>query len=432
MKGVVSHKGGLSMNAVNWQKLVSNILKDLLLSQSELAELCHVSQQAVSSWKNGMRVPGIYARRKLMEIVKNSPDKEHEISLVARDSIPSASKPDARSNALISAFPDLLFIQTAAGTFIDFVMNDPKAFPLDPSFYIGRNMKDFLDPEMFDEFQDAFRKVLDTGRMEVREYALSLAGKRYYFETRMIRYGDDRILTLARDISERKNIEKIKNDLNMIMHHDLKTPLNSIIGIPPLLEEELGHLLDERQKKLLRSISEAGSHMIDTVNHAINMFKMEQGLFEFKPELIDVIPIVKRVKEHLISLMKIRNSGLTLHIDGKQVPLSSSFTVKTEELLFYSLASNLIKNAIEHSPSDSEVMIDFSHRDRHVVMEVRNRGEVPEKVKKRFFDKFVSSREKPGAGIGTYSAKLIAEAHGGTIVMESSPGGTILRVQLPK
>ena len=420
------------MSDINWQRLVSKILEDLLLSQSELAELCHVSQQAVSSWKNGMRVPGIYARRKLMEIVRNSGGKNNDNPPILREITLSGTEREERNSTLISAFPDLLFIQTADGTFLDFVMNNPKAFPLDPSYYIGRNMKEFLPGAMHAELLEAFQKVLSRSKMEVREYSLSLEGKRYYFETRMIRYGDDRILTLARDISERKNIEKVKNDLHMIMHHDLKTPLNSIIGIPAILAEELAHVLDERQMRLLRSIGEAGTHMVDTVNHAINMFKMEQGLFEFKPEMVDVIPVIKRVKEHLTSLLKIRDSEIFLAINGEKVPFSSSFTVKTEELLFYSLASNLIKNAVEHSPPGSEVIIAFSRSNQSTVMEVRNSGQVAEKVRKRFFEKFVSSREKTGAGIGTYSAKLIAEAHGGSIIMESSGrDGTVLRVQLP-
>ena len=391
MKGMNFRSRGGVMRAFDWQKLVSKILEDLLLSQSELAELCHVSQQAVSSWKNGMRIPGIYARRKLLEIVKGASAKNSENPLIRTEFRYAASDCEERNRALISAFPDLLFIQTVNGTFLDFVMNNPKAFPLNPSYYIGRNMKEFLPQESFDELLCVFRRILSSGRMEAREYSISLDGARYCFETRMIRYGDEKILTLARDITERKNIEKVKNDLNMIMHHDLKTPLNSIIGIPLILEEELAPLLDARQLGLLRNIREAGSHMVDTVNNAVNMFRMEQGIFEFTPEHIDVVPVIKRVKEHLTPLLKVRESDIVLTIDGEKIPFNSPFTVRTEELLFYSLASNLIKNAVEHSPSGSEVVIAFYRNDRTVFMEVRNRGLVPEKIKARFFEKFVSS-----------------------------------------
>ncbi|OGV36199.1 MAG: hypothetical protein A2020_12405 [Lentisphaerae bacterium GWF2_45_14] len=419
------------MKGFDWQNLVGKILEDFLLSQSELAELCRVSQQAVSSWKNGRRVPGIYARRKLLEIIKDSAGKSIE-SHRERPSDDRIADCEERNKALISALPDLLFIHTADGIFLDFVMNSPNAFPIDPSYYIGRSMKAYLPPQIFEELLSAFRRILSSGEMEVREYSLSLGGSKYCFEARMVKYGHGKVLTVARDITEKKNIEDIKNDLNMIMHHDLKAPLCSIVGIPGILEQELSHLMDSRHLGLLHSIREAGSHMADTVNNAINIFRMEQGVFELVPENINVIPVIKRINEHLSLLLKIHKTGIVLAIDGEIVPFSSSFIVRTEELLFYSLASNLIKNAVENSTQGCDVVIAFSRTDRGIVMEVINRGLVSEKIKDRFFEKFVSSRGKKGSGIGTYSAKLIAEAHGGSISMESTEkDGTVLRIILP-
>ena len=65
-------------------------------------------------------------------------------------------------------------------------------------------------------------------------------------------------------------------------------------------------------------------------------------------------------------------------------------------------------------------------------LEVRNQGQVPEDVRDRFFEKYATSGKRGGTGLGTYSARLIAEVHGGAIAMATSAeGGIVVRVTLP-
>ncbi len=91
-----------------------------------------------------------------------------------------------------------------------------------------------------------------------------------------------------------------------------------------------------------------------------------------------------------------------------------------------------MKNALEASPEGDVVTIALDHDGDMAHIRIRNRGCVPEEIRERFFEKYVTSGKTQGTGLGTYSAKLIAETQGGQIAMTSSEReGTVLTVRLP-
>ena len=100
-------------------------------------------------------------------------------------------------------------------------------------------------------------------------------------------------------------------------------------------------------------------------------------------------------------------------------------------MLLYAMLGNLVRNALDASQGGGPVDIALA-TGSSVVLTVHNPQSVPEAVRERFFEKFATYGKRFGTGLGTYSAKLIAEAHGGTIAMRTSDeDGTTVTVTLP-
>jgi signal transduction histidine kinase len=107
------------------------------------------------------------------------------------------------------------------------------------------------------------------------------------------------------------------------------------------------------------------------------------------------------------------------------------FVVQGEPLLYYSMLGNLLKNALEASPTGKSVTFRFKNADPMQVS-LRNRGSVPEIIRDRFFQKFSTAGKKHGTGLGTYSARLIAELHGARMSVDTSvPDFTTVVIAFP-
>jgi diguanylate cyclase (GGDEF)-like protein/PAS domain S-box-containing protein len=114
---------------------------------------------------------------------------------------------EARNRAMVEAIPDLMFVQDRAGVYLDYHTNKPELLLTPPDFFLGRTNRDVLPPAQFDAIQLKFDLAFETGEMQTHEYTLDLANGTYHFETRMNTYGDDRLLSIVRDVTERKQAE---------------------------------------------------------------------------------------------------------------------------------------------------------------------------------------------------------------------------------
>jgi PAS domain S-box-containing protein len=109
--------------------------------------------------------------------------------------------------AILAAIPDLMFLQTRDGVYLDYHANNPKDLLLPPEQFIGKNMRDVLPPELTAKFLQAFQQTNETGETQIIEYELPLFGEPRWFEARVVRSGEN-ILTVVRDITQRVFIEK--------------------------------------------------------------------------------------------------------------------------------------------------------------------------------------------------------------------------------
>ena len=222
---------------------------------------------------------------------------------------------------------------------------------------------------------------------------------------------------------------RLRSDVEHITRHDLKSPLNTIISVPKLLLEECE--FTPSQQALVKMIEKSGYNMLEMINRSLDLFKMENGIYDFRPESVDILAVMRRALAELASMITAKNLQVTLRVDN-QLPRDGQKVMAMAESLFcYSMFSNLCINAIEASPPEDVINIGFERQD-DVIISIDNGGEVPEEIREHFFDKFVTVGKRDGTGLGTYAARLIALTQRGTIDLDTSVAGrTCIRVTIP-
>ncbi|HWW76471.1 MAG TPA: PAS domain S-box protein, partial [Pyrinomonadaceae bacterium] len=113
---------------------------------------------------------------------------------------------EQRNLATLRAIPDLMFLQTREGVYLDYHAKDVKDLFVPPEQFIGKNVRDVMPPEPAEMFLERFSQVDESGDPQVVEYDLNIGGQQRWYEARLVRCGDD-ILSVVRDITERRRAE---------------------------------------------------------------------------------------------------------------------------------------------------------------------------------------------------------------------------------
>jgi signal transduction histidine kinase len=236
---------------------------------------------------------------------------------------------------------------------------------------------------------------------------------------------------LERQNEELRKAAEFREEVEAVTRHDLKSPLNVIIAGPQLLLEMGGDNLTAKQREYLRMIEGAGRRMLEMINLSLDVFRMENGMYESRPLPVDVLEVLREAIRHQEPLARVRSVACEVRVDGRPPAPSGTFVVSGERLLLYSSFGNLLKNAIEASPAGETVTITLSGGDARTIA-IRNRGAVPLDVRGRFFRKYTTAGKDHGTGLGAYSAKLMTQAQGGSIRLDASEeGATTIVLEFP-
>ncbi len=231
------------------------------------------------------------------------------------------------------------------------------------------------------------------------------------------------ISQLALQNKELAEAARLREDVEHITRHDLKGPLNVIIGAPQFLLMQSN--ITEQQRELIKIIEESGYRMLGMINRSLDIFKMENGIYEFRPERVDLLAVIHGVLAELEAMILAKRLQVIIRVDDRDIPERREehhVDAMAEPLLCHSMFSNLCRNAIEASPSGETLIVSFRNGPL-VATTIDNGGEVPEAIRERFFDKFVTSGKREGTGLGTYSAMLIARTQKGSLALDTSVAG---------
>lgn len=304
---------------------------------------------------------------------------------------------------------------------------------------VGRNVK-ILMPEPYRGAHDTYlqnyaktgiAKIIGSGR-EVE--GLRANGLTFPMELQVteLQLGGDRLyLGLVRDITERKEADRLKNQFVSTVSHELRTPLTSIRGSLGMVES--GALREPEQVSQMISLAVRNTErLINLVNDLLDIEKLQSGDLEFKFQDVDIRALTE-------SAIETNQPYATEH--GVELELSATtdgVVVNGDPDRLMQVLVNLISNAAKFSPNAGLVRVSSVLHGRSVRVSVSDQGGgIPDHFRGEIFTRFAQAdstdtRQKGGTGLGLSISKAIIEKHGGEIGFETKTGvGTTFYFDLP-
>ncbi|HOA23008.1 MAG TPA: ATP-binding protein [Aggregatilineales bacterium] len=220
------------------------------------------------------------------------------------------------------------------------------------------------------------------------------------------------------DITGLKNIDRMKDAFISTAAHELRTPLTSILGFSEILLNR--PMSEARRERYLSTIHRQSSHLAQIIDEMLDISRLEAGEgMTLKPEPVDMVEVVSEVLEPFYT----SSPAHTIRFEpepGVPPALGDAFRLAQ-------VVRNLVSNAIKYSPDGGTVTVSVRGVDGGVEVSVADEGVgIRPEQQARIFDKFyrveAPNTAIPGTGLGLSIAKLIVEAHGGTIQVQSEFG----------
>jgi len=275
------------------------------------------------------------------------------------------------------------------------------------------------------------RAVAGEGSSSVLPLAVAGSERAFRLRTTPMRDSEKHLLgavTLLEDITHLREIDRLKSEFIATASHELRTPLTSVqMGVHLLLEGAAGELND-KQTEVLGSCREDCERLDKLMRDLLDLSRIEAG--ENQPELLPIKARALIMDEAETLRPQVEAKGLSFVID---IPLELP-RIMADRSQIERVIANLVVNAIRYT-RQGEIKISAEQRGHYVAVSVSDTGEgVPSDYLSHIFDKFVQvpGTATVGAGLGLAISRLIVEAHGGQISVQSVMGhGSTFTFTLP-
>jgi PAS domain S-box-containing protein len=345
---------------------------------------------------------------------------------------------EAQQRALLEAIPDMVFRISRDGTHLDYHARRMEDLFVPPDQFMGRTVSEVMPADSAERYMRAIEQALQTGEEQAYEYSLPIGGQMLDFEARMVASVPDEVLTIVRNITERKQSRQREFDLALERErvqllrrfiekasHEFRTPLSVINAAAFLMQRAYD---PESRAGKVRQIEEQVQLITRLVNSLLLMARLESSsTLARSPVSMNVI------FESLCHAITARYSGgpaiqCAGHPDLPPVMGDPDYLMEA--------LRQILDNACRFSPPDSTIMVAAGADDSHIWITVRDSGPgIPEDHLPHIFDLFWRGDEvhtTPGFGLGLPIARKIIELHGGRIDVESEIGaGSTFSISLP-
>ncbi len=347
---------------------------------------------------------------------------------------------EAKNKAILNLQPDLIFIMDQEKRFCDYFISDTRDLAFSPDEFLGKRMQDIFPRDMVERFNKHYEKAVSTGEIVSYEYTLYHRDRLQYFEARIIPFGEDKIMSIVRNVTEKREQEQELIKLKKLesvgvlaggIAHDFNNVLAGAAGNIELASMELdpGHsassYLERARKGLLRASS------------------LTKQLLTFAKGGDPVIAVY--------DLNEILQESVLFNLAGSSVKpvftlAKNLWLVKADKGQIEQVFGNLTLNAKQAMPEGGQLYVNASNspqlpallnkteksKGRFVKIVFKDEGEgIPVQNLENVFDPYFSTK-KEGNGLGLATAYSIVKKHGGIIKADSSPGGgAIFTLYLP-
>jgi signal transduction histidine kinase len=340
---------------------------------------------------------------------------------------------DSRTRAMLMAVPDLIFLMTRDGVYLDYYARDPSKLYATPEVFLGRNIADIMPPDLASEFLRAFLRVKGPADPVVVVYSLKLGDELRHFEARLVSVDDDQIMSIVRDVTDqvraesalRRSEQALRDSHLRIrqlarrliatqegerarvareLHDDLSQKL-------ALLSIELNQLADQNQirederRRRLRAVTAQAADIAGDVH------RISHGLH---PSMLSTLGVVKAVEKYCAEFSTAHDVTIDFtHTDRAMRPSPEV------ELCAFRIVQESLLNAAKHSGT-TRLSVRVASENGSLLLQVADAG--------RGFDPDGAE----GVGLGLVSMRERVDALGGHFSVQSAPGqGTRIGVRLP-
>ena len=229
-------------------------------------------------------------------------------------------------------------------------------------------------------------------------------------------------------VDELRRLSALRADFVSLVSHELRSPMATVIGSARTLQQRWRELSPEQRESFLALIADETSRLATLIGDVLDTSRIEAGTFSYTFADVDVGELVRDV---------VANAEL----GQDEVPLRATVAdplppIRGDRERLRQVLANLVDNAVKYSPAGSPVDVEATALNGNLVVAVRDRGPgVPAEDQKLIFEKFgraKGGKALPGTGLGLFIARSIAEAHGGSLDLRSSPErGATFTLSLP-
>jgi PAS domain S-box-containing protein len=247
---------------------------------------------------------------------------------------------------------------------------------------------------------------------------------------------------LEAEVEERRRVERMRDDVERVLRHDLRNPIDGIrTAADYLLQEDLS----DRAREFVRLMYEAAVRARSRIDNSLAYTALQRGEYQIARERVNAVQMMRDVALSLRDVLSAYRT--TLEMRYRTEPLETAFDVELwgEHGFLLDAVTNLARNAVEAGGEGDVVTVEVDDRRRievggsgaaavpAVAIAIHNRADIPAEVRDAFFDPYVTSGKRGGTGLGTYTAFLVAKAHRGRIDVETGGGsGTTVTLLLPR
>ncbi|HEX5870205.1 MAG TPA: response regulator, partial [Longimicrobium sp.] len=233
-----------------------------------------------------------------------------------------------------------------------------------------------------------------------------------------------------RDVTERREVDRLKDEFVSVVSHELRTPLTSIRGSLGLLAAgKLGEV-PEKGRRMLDIAVQNTDRLVRLINDILDIERIESGRVTMELHPTDAADLAHQAVDVMQAMAE--KAGVRLYAWADRQPMEAD----ADRIL--QVLTNLLSNAIKFSPPGGEVTVNVDREGPEVVFRVRDGGRgIPEDRLESIFERFQQvdssdAREKGGTGLGLAICRSIVQQHGGRIWVESEPGvGSTFTFTLP-
>jgi PAS domain S-box-containing protein len=214
-----------------------------------------------------------------------------------------------------------------------------------------------------------------------------------------------------------------KDDFLGILSHELRTPINAIMGFGSILDDEIPGPLNDEQHRYLGKMLRGAEDLLSLINDLLDMSRIQAGKFHVEPSPVRLHEVVANVSEHLRPMLDRKMCRFEVDVPP-QLP-----AVLADERRIGQVLANLIVNAVKYSPERCEIAVRARCVGNQIRCEVADNGTgISASDRQKLFHPFEQldmskTRRAGGIGLGLSIVKALVEAHGGHVGVESDGQG---------